>query len=108
MAGNARKIDEVVDRQAVEQQFQFLSDALTKIKEQIMAMPAIGANYKNASGSDLKQATADLAETQHKLAEAVKLVASETQKALQIQKEYNDLISKLKKSLYARVLFYEG
>jgi len=98
MAGNARKIDEVVDRQAVEQQFQFLSDALTKIKEQIMAMPAIGANYKNASGSDLKQATADLAETQHKLAEAVKLVASETQKALQIQKEYNDLISKLKKN----------
>ena len=98
MGGNARKIDEVIDRQAVEQQLQFLSDALARIKDQIMAMPAIGANYKNASGADLKQATNDLADTQQKLAEAVKLVATETQKALQVQKEYNDLISKIKKN----------
>ncbi len=88
MSGNARKIDEIIDQQAVEQQLGFLSTYLTKIKGQIETMPDIGSNYKNATGTEAKKALEELAISQQKVTVSSKQLGDETAKTIQIQKQF--------------------
>lgn len=85
MAGNARKIDEVIDQQAVDRQFGNLMEWLNKSKAMIEGMPRLFDNYKNAGGSDAKKALTEMSEgmsTVQKSTTELSLALKEHQKNL--------------------------
>lgn len=62
MAGNARKIDEIIDQAAVDRQFGSLMEWLKQTKATIESMPKLFDGYKNSSGSDSKKALTEMSE----------------------------------------------